>query len=110
MPRQVRHCGEGGVAVAGAREVRATCATEVFELVERGKAGRATFATNANAHSSRSHLLVGFLVRVCNALSGEESSARLWLVDLAGSERLDKTGAEGDRLKEALVRQGGRGP
>jgi hypothetical protein len=58
LPAQVRHCGEGGVAVAGAREVRAGCATDVFELVERGKAGRATFATNANSHSSRSHLLV----------------------------------------------------
>lgn len=40
-------------------------------------------------------------MRSSNSLTGEEGSARLWLVDLAGSERLDKTGAEGDRLKEA---------
>ncbi|GKB84411.1 kinesin-like protein KIN-14S, partial [Tanacetum coccineum] len=36
-----------------------------------------------------------------NLVNGQVTKSRLWLVDWAGSERAGKTGAEGDRLKEA---------
>ncbi|KAK3251889.1 kinesin-like protein [Cymbomonas tetramitiformis] len=62
---------------------------------------RATFATNMNEHSSRSHYLLSVNVQTINNLTGAVYLGKLHLVDLAGSERISKTGAEGSRLKEA---------
>ena len=44
------------------------------------------------------------VIRSTNRRSGETIRGKLTLVDLAGSERVDKSGAEGQRLKEAAVR------
>ena len=52
-----------------------------------------------NARSSRSHLIVA--LDVITTKRGKTTTAKLNLIDLAGSERLSKTGATGDRLKEA---------
>ena len=57
-----------------------------------------------NAHSSRSHSL--FQITVERSELGADGKqhirvGKLNMVDLAGSERLSKTGATGDRLKEA---------
>jgi len=52
-----------------------------------------------NATSSRSHAI--FTVVVESAEGGKIRVGKLNLVDLAGSERQSKTGATGDRLKEA---------
>ena len=38
---------------------------------------------------------------IYNSIDGLVRKSRLSLVDLAGSERIAKTGAEGQRLKEA---------
>ena len=57
-----------------------------------------------NADSSRSHSIFTIKLEMEDANSdGEEHirAGKLNLVDLAGSERQSKTGASGDRLKEA---------
>lgn len=58
-----------------------------------------------NADSSRSHSIFTINVEMCekDQNDGEEHYrlGKLNLVDLAGSERQSKTGAAGDRLKEA---------
>ena len=64
---------------------------------------RSTSATQMNAESSRSHLIMMMVIRSTNRRSGETIRGKLTLVDLAGSERVDKSGAEGQRLKEAAV-------
>ena len=51
-----------------------------------------------NEHSSRSHMIVTFLLY---SQTGE-SKAKLTLVDLAGSEDLNKSQAENERQKEAI--------
>lgn len=74
------------------------------KLMDRGNKNRSTGATLMNADSSRSHSIFTLNVEMCeNDESGEEHYrlGKLNLVDLAGSERLAKTGATGDRLKEA---------
>ena len=65
---------------------------------------RHTGATNMNEHSSRSHSV--FTITVESSEMDEEGQShirvgKLNIVDLAGSERQSKTGATGDRLKEA---------
>merc|ERR1719479_364283 len=70
-----------------------------------GNLNRSVGATNMNEYSSRSHAI--FIITVeCSRpdpKSGEPHIrvGKLNLVDLAGSERQAKTGATGDRLKEA---------
>src|SRR5262245_1449345 len=54
-----------------------------------------------NEHSSRSHSMLTIEVEGENHMAGTKYLGKLHLIDLAGSERLAKTGATGDRLKEA---------
>ena len=98
----LRGGGEAGARVEGAQAVRCGAAADALALLQRGRAQRSVGATQANAESSRSHLAVCFAVRSRSLLGdGQSADSRLWLVDLAGSERLSKSGAEGQRLKEA---------
>jgi len=74
---------------------------ECEKLMDKGFNNRAVGATLMNADSSRSHSI--FIIHVDQKRSDNKGSrsAMLNLVDLAGSERQGKTGATGDRLKEA---------
>lgn len=90
----------------GLREVTVKNARECARLVEQGDKKRAAAATKMNAASSRSHAVLTIsLEAIAIGPSATDSGAirrgRLHLVDLAGSERQGRTGATGDRLKEA---------
>jgi kinesin family protein C2/C3 len=97
---QVRQ-GPTGNFVPGLTVVPVQSLDEVFELIKRGNKNRSTHATDMNEHSSRSHSILSIQLRSTNIVAGTVASGKLFLVDLAGSERLSKTGAEGQRLKEA---------
>ncbi|RDD42004.1 Kinesin-II 95 kDa subunit [Trichoplax sp. H2] len=77
---------------------------EIDHVMSVGHKNRSVGATNMNEHSSRSHAI--FIITIeCSqiGLDGENHIrvGKLNLVDLAGSERQGKTGAKGERLKEA---------
>lgn len=77
---------------------------ELEKLMDVGNANRSVGETLMNATSSRSHSIFTITVESSEmGPDGEERyvSGKLNLVDLAGSERQSKTGATGDRLKEA---------
>ena len=77
---------------------------EMDRLMTVGNKNRSTGATQMNAHSSRSHSIFTITIEASEVDSeGQEHirAGKLHLVDLAGSERQTKTGATGDRLKEA---------
>jgi len=76
-------------------------AEELLDLFERGNRERHVGATKMNAESSRSHSIFSILISSRDRATGKISNGKLSLIDLAGSERADKTGATGDRLKEA---------
>merc|ERR1712223_556169 len=74
------------------------------KLMNKGNKNRSIGATQMNAHSSRSHSV--FTITVESSEMDEQGEThikvgKLHLVDLAGSERQSKTGATGQRLKEA---------
>ncbi|CAI2730125.1 unnamed protein product [Schistosoma spindalis] len=95
-----------GVYVAGLSMHKITSVAECQNVMELGWKNRSTGATLMNADSSRSHsiftIYLEMIDRSDNLLDYNHIRAgKLNLVDLAGSERQTKTGATGDRFKEA---------
>ena len=78
--------------------------SEIEHVMNVGNQNRSVGCTNMNEHSSRSHAIFIITVECSEQDKSGESHIRvgkLNLVDLAGSERQAKTGAVGERLKEA---------
>ncbi|OMJ67273.1 hypothetical protein SteCoe_35611 [Stentor coeruleus] len=78
--------------------------TDIANAMESGNSHRIVKETNMNERSSRSHAIFIIYVETSEETQGRSmiKAGKLNLVDLAGSERQKKTGAEGDRLKEAI--------
>ncbi|XP_060749754.1 kinesin-like protein KIF3B isoform X3 [Tachysurus vachellii] len=77
---------------------------EIEYVMNVGNQNRSVASTNMNEHSSRSHAIFVITIECIElGLDGENHVrvGKLNLVDLAGSERQAKTGAQGERLKEA---------
>ncbi|KNE54372.1 hypothetical protein AMAG_17659 [Allomyces macrogynus ATCC 38327] len=76
---------------------------EMDKLMNQGNKNRSVGFTEMNARSSRSHSIFTITIEMSETRDGKECirAGKLHLVDLAGSERQSKTGATGDRLKEA---------
>ena len=90
----------GAMQVTGLSKTDVSTADEVLLIVDHALESRSTGSTDANAHSSRSHLVIT-LYCSCKHASGTRTMSKLHLIDLAGSERVGKTSSSGDRLKEA---------
>ncbi|PIO30414.1 hypothetical protein AB205_0169980 [Aquarana catesbeiana] len=93
--------GSGQLHVPGLTSMEVKSFRHIKKLLALGRRNRATFCTNMNEHSSRSHALLTITITGREFNSGAITTGKLNLVDLAGSERVCKSGAEGERLKEA---------
>uniref|UniRef100_A0A1I7XL60 Kinesin-like protein n=1 Tax=Heterorhabditis bacteriophora TaxID=37862 RepID=A0A1I7XL60_HETBA len=89
-----------GVYVAGLSMHVCHDVKSCHDLMEKGFNNRHVGATLMNKDSSRSHSIFTVYVE-CMTENGSIRTGKLNLVDLAGSERQSKTGATGDRFKEA---------
>lgn len=101
---ELKESNDSGVYVAGLSMHPVHNVTECESIMEKGWKSRAVGATLMNADSSRSHsIFTVYLERLTSddTEDGNIRKGKLNLVDLAGSERQAKTGATGDRLKEA---------
>ncbi|KAM9752203.1 kinesin-like protein KIF3B [Menidia menidia] len=101
---ELRERPDTGVYVKDLSSFVTKSAREIEHVMNVGNQNRSVGATNMNEHSSRSHAI--FLITVeCSELGVDGENhirvGKLNLVDLAGSERQAKTGAQGERLKEA---------
>lgn len=93
-PLEVRGGSGGAMAtIEGAREIEGSSVSSLLVAIQSGLSRRQVAATNVNAASSRSHLIVVFGVG--------NTGGRLTLVDLAGVERVKRSGAQGGVLREA---------
>ncbi|KAG1656088.1 Osmotic avoidance abnormal protein 3 [Nymphon striatum] len=95
---------EKGVYIPGLSVHAVHNVLECEAIMKKGWSNRSVGATLMNADSSRSHsIFTIYLETMQNRDDGQEHirKGKLNLVDLAGSERQAKTGATGDRLKEA---------
>ncbi|XP_036452458.1 kinesin-like protein KIFC3 [Colossoma macropomum] len=93
--------GTGQLHVPGLRVKEVKSFQHIKKILATARRNRITFGTQMNQHSSRSHALLTVTVQGVDLATGTKSSGKLNLVDLAGSERVWKSGAEGERLKEA---------
>ncbi|GMH64629.1 hypothetical protein TL16_g04008 [Triparma laevis f. inornata] len=77
--------------------------SEIDHVMQAGKKNRSVGETLMNQASSRSHSVFTIVIECCSSDDRGEHIrvGKLNLVDLAGSERQGKTGATGERLKEA---------
>ena len=77
---------------------------DIGAAMEGGNDHRIVGKTNMNEKSSRSHAIFTIYIETSEQQANRTliKAGKLNLVDLAGSERQKKTGAEGDRLKEAI--------
>ncbi|XP_063260535.1 kinesin-like protein KIF3B [Prinia subflava] len=93
-----------GVFVKDLTTIVTKSVKEIEHIMNLGNQNRSVGATNMNEHSSRSHAIFQITIECSElGLDGENHIrvGKLNLVDLAGSERQTKTGAQGERLKEA---------
>ncbi|KAM4600314.1 kinesin-like protein KIFC3 [Polymixia lowei] len=93
--------GTGQLHVPGLRVIEVKSFQHIKKILATARRNRITFGTQMNQHSSRSHALLCITVLGTDLASGAKTTGKLNLVDLAGSERVWKSGAEGERLKEA---------
>jgi len=94
--------GSMAVRLEGAVETPVASAEDLAQVVMLGLSQRKVKATNMNADSSRSHLLLVINVTVTDRASGRSRSGKISIVDLAGSERLGKSGVTGEGQREAI--------
>ncbi len=95
---------DSGVYIKDLTSVVVKSVAEINSVLQKGKKNRSVGFTLMNAGSSRSHSIFSVVIECCSVDSDKNEHIRvgkLSLVDLAGSERQSKTGASGDRLKEA---------
>ncbi|KAJ6654502.1 hypothetical protein lerEdw1_006809 [Lerista edwardsae] len=95
---------EKGVYVKGLSEHTVHNTAQCERIMETGWRNRAVGYTLMNKDSSRSHSIftINMEIYVVDERGQDHlRAAKLNLVDLAGSERQSKTGAVGERLKEA---------
>ncbi|GMH98062.1 hypothetical protein TrVE_jg12664 [Triparma verrucosa] len=108
----IREDKKRGVFVESLSEWVVRSPAEIYGLMERGGAVRATGSTKMNEISSRSHAVFIIIVEQSRTEVEEEQKnmqrvkqsfkvGKLNLVDLAGSERVRLSGATGQRLEES---------
>ncbi|XP_053558636.1 kinesin-like protein KIFC3 [Bombina bombina] len=94
--------GSGGeLYVPGLTQKSVQSMQDINKILDMGHKQRATDNTNLNAHSSRSHAMLILTAKGRETSTGICTTGKLYLVDLAGSERVSRSGAAGDRLREA---------
>ena len=92
-----------GIYVEGLSKHYVDTYEAIEEKMDEGSKHRSIAATEMNASSSRAHTIISIEFRQRETIQGKkrEKLSVIHLVDLAGSEKVGKTGATGDRLKEA---------
>lgn len=98
---ELRELNGQGVCVTNLHSQTCQSSEDMLKAMRTGNHNRTTGATNMNEHSSRSHAIFQIVIEMAETDSKSIKVGKLNLVDLAGSERQSKTGATGDRLKEA---------
>lgn len=101
---ELKESKDKGIVINGLTMHDVKTTNDIAKAMESGNTHRIVKETAMNDTSSRSHAIFIIYVESSEEAQGRTliKAGKLNLVDLAGSERQKKTGAEGDRLKEAI--------
>ena len=99
---EIQHRGRVDTVITNVKEVLVTCPQDIHRLLAVAVSNRSVARTNMNERSSRSHYVFTMRIEGINERINQRSLGSLCLVDLAGSERVNDSGAQGQRLKEAV--------
>ena len=83
--------------------MQARTTADVSGIIARGRQNRHLGATDANAHSSRSHSVLTIYLEGYNKVTSEHTRSTLHVIDLAGSERLAHSNAVSAGMLGAVV-------
>ncbi|GMH43362.1 hypothetical protein BSKO_11284 [Bryopsis sp. KO-2023] len=97
----IKKDSKGMVIISGAKAVEVTSPSQAMDAIEFGQQRRHVSSTQMNRESSRSHLIMSFVIESTNLQTQAVTRGKLSFVDLAGSERVKKSAALGVQLKEA---------
>lgn len=100
-PLELWQDASGRTQLRGATQTRFATAEKALLRVERAVKKRSVGPTAMNLASSRSHLVITVDIQLSHAATGAQRNGKLHLVDLAGNEVVEKSKAQGARLKEA---------
>ena len=98
---EIKKDPKGMVTVQGSTLIEVSSAKELRDAIEFGQQRRHVAGTQMNRESSRSHLVMSFVIEGTNLQTQAVTRGKLSFVDLAGSERVKKSGSTGEQLKEA---------
>ena len=100
---KIRENPQTGVYVDKQTKAVVRSYSDIEKWIEFGNKHKTIAATLMNATSSRAHtvITIELVQKEIMKLKTIQKTSHINLVDLAGSEKVMKTGAEGDRLKEA---------
>lgn len=87
--------------VCNATQIPIEDSARLLDLVQQGSQQRRIGETDLNAHSSRSHAIIVLTCVTTLGTSQEQTASQMLLIDLAGTENIERSGAEGIRVKEA---------
>jgi len=90
-----------GIFAENATQCYISSDEEVYQILSTGSRNRMVAATDMNEESSRSHCVLLVTVGQNNTQTGEKTGGKFTFVDLAGSEKIERSGVEGQSLKEA---------
>ena len=96
----VRLQQNGETRISNLTQAHVLTLLDVLQLIEVANSNRTKAETSMNHSSSRSHMLMTVTVEL-RLEDDSISVGKLNFCDLAGSEKVRKTGASGQRLKEA---------
>jgi kinesin family protein 3/17 len=101
---ELKESKDRGIFVKNLQLFTVKSIADIGTAMENGNKHRIVQKTKMNDTSSRSHAIFTIYIETSVKQGGKDliRAGKLNLVDLAGSERQKKTGAEGDRLKEAI--------
>jgi kinesin family protein 3/17 len=101
---ELKESPDKGIFIKDLKKQDVKNTSDIANAMESGNSHRVVGETAMNSKSSRSHAIFIIYVESSEEVQGKNllKAGKLNLVDLAGSERQKKTGAEGDRLKEAI--------
>ena len=87
MKLDIKTDAGGMVVVNGAIVEEVTSAQQLMDVIAAGQRRRHVSATHMNRESSRSHLIMSFIIECTNLQTQAVTKGKLSFVDLAGSER-----------------------